>query len=49
MQRVGTRLVTRGGVGVVDGSTLLGEQREILAKLRSIDEAVLAWTSRGDA
>jgi anthranilate synthase component 1 len=49
VQRVGTRLVTRGGVGVVDGSTLLGEQREILAKLRSIDEAVLAWTSRGDA
>jgi anthranilate/para-aminobenzoate synthase component I len=45
VQRVGERLVTRGGVGVVDGSTLQGEEREILAKLRSIDEAVLGWAS----
>ena len=49
VQRVGHELVTRGGVGVVDGSTLTGEQREILAKLRSIDEAVLDWLSPGDA
>jgi anthranilate/para-aminobenzoate synthase component I len=49
VQRVGVQLVTRGGVGVVDGSTLRGEEREILAKLRSIDEAVLDWLPVGDA
>jgi len=41
-------ILTRAGVGVVDGSTRDGEIHEVFGKLRAIHEAVENWIGHGD-